>query len=509
MEKSEVMQAETLTNPGTADEAGLQKTVTVDTVHGDEATTVLANYHGDPTWDDDEEKRVKRKIDYRLLPILCATYGLQYYDKTMLSQAALFGLFKDLELETGNRFSFCASIFYLGFIVGAYPAIILAQRFPIERVASGTVLVWGICLTCTAACHNWQSFYAQRFFLGLLESGVSPMFMMVVGQFYKKDEQALRMGVWFSATGYISIVSPLINYSLGHITGSLSPWRYMYIVAGIITILWSAVILFFMPPDPIHGYNLNERERYIAVVRLRTNNSGVRNKHFKKEQLYELLIDLKFWLVFCITFLTLWANGPISTFIPTIIHGFGFSTLISLLLVMPSGAIIGTLQLVACYIAYKVPYSRSYLVVICELSTILSCLLLWLLPTHALGGLLFAAYILAANSAGYAVLMGMQLANTAGYTKRSLASSGIFVGYSLGNVVGPLLFTTTDAPRYPHGFTAVFASACAMVVLVIVYRFFCVWENKKRDKAGIMEGYEHAYDDDFTDRTNKQFRYIY
>jgi predicted MFS family arabinose efflux permease len=137
----------------------------------------------------------------------------------------------------------------------------------------------------------------------------------------------------------IRTILTFTQYGLGHITGSLSPWRYMYIVAGIITILWSAVILFFMPPDPIHGHNLNERERYIAVARLRTNNSGVRNKHFKKEQFYELLIDLEFWLVFCITFLTMWANGPISTFIPTIIHGFGFGTLTSLLLVMPSGAI--------------------------------------------------------------------------------------------------------------------------------------------------------------------------
>jgi len=44
-----------------------------------------------------------------------------------------------------------ASIFYLGFIVGAYPAIVLAQRYPIERVVFGIVLLWGICLTCTAA----------------------------------------------------------------------------------------------------------------------------------------------------------------------------------------------------------------------------------------------------------------------------------------------------------------------------------------------------------------------
>lgn len=105
-----------------------------------------------------------------------------------------------------------ASIFYLGFIVGAYPAIVLAQRYPIERVVFGIVLLWGICLTCTAACHNYQSLYAQRFFLGALESGVSPAWMLVVGgyasipfilestctngyfRWYKKQEQALRMG---------------------------------------------------------------------------------------------------------------------------------------------------------------------------------------------------------------------------------------------------------------------------------------------------------------------------
>ena len=45
---------------------------------------------------------------------------------------------------------------------------------------------------------------------------------------YKKPEQALRMGAWYCCTGYVSIVSPLINYGLGHITtGSLHPWQYV------------------------------------------------------------------------------------------------------------------------------------------------------------------------------------------------------------------------------------------------------------------------------------------
>ena len=117
-------------------------------------------------------------------------------------------------------------------------------------------------------------------------------------------------------TGYVSIISPLINYGLGHINGSLSPWRYMYIFAGAITIIWSAVIYLFMPPDPSRAKGCNERERYIAVARLRSNNSGVRNTHFKITQLWELCLDIRFWLAFAMAFLLMIANGPVSTFIP-------------------------------------------------------------------------------------------------------------------------------------------------------------------------------------------------
>jgi MFS family permease len=76
----------------------------------------------------------------------------------------------------------------------------MAQRWPIERVAAGIVVVWGACVMLSAACSNWQGFYVQRFFLGFLESGISPMFMLVVGGWYKKPEQALRMGAWYCCT---------------------------------------------------------------------------------------------------------------------------------------------------------------------------------------------------------------------------------------------------------------------------------------------------------------------
>ena len=431
---------------------------------------------------------------------------------------ALFGLRTDLHLTTGNRYSFSSAIFYLGFIAGAYPAVYLAQRYPIERVASAITTVWGITLIVTPACKTYQALYAQRFFLGFTEAGISPMFMLIVGGFYRKNEQALRMGVWYSCTGYVSIFSPLVNYGLGHIRGALSPWTYMYFVAGSITIIWGIAIFFILPPDPIRARGFTERERFIAVSRMRENNSGVRNTHFKGNQAAELLIDYKFWFLFSIAFLCMVANGPISTFIPIIINGFGFSLLNSLLLLMPAGFYAGTLQLIAPYLAYKYKNIRTYLIFTCQMGTVLASLLLWLLPRGQTGALLFACYILPSVGGGYAVLMGLSLANTAGYTKRSLASSMLYIGYCLGehplyalcgpptnlatgNFVGPLVFRPQDAPRYEHGFIVVVATAIAAGVLAIAYRFVCIWENSRRDKTGTLEGFEHAYEDDKTDKT--------
>ena len=69
------------------DHGDLDKSITVDTVHNDEGVKVLANYHGDQMWTEAEEKSLVKKIDRRLLSIVVTTYGLQYYDKAMLSQA--------------------------------------------------------------------------------------------------------------------------------------------------------------------------------------------------------------------------------------------------------------------------------------------------------------------------------------------------------------------------------------------------------------------------------------
>jgi hypothetical protein len=72
-------------SPGTSDD--LKHTKTIDTIHQDEAVRVIAHYAGDEVWTAQEEKKLVRRLDRKLLSLLIITYGLQYYDKAMLSQA--------------------------------------------------------------------------------------------------------------------------------------------------------------------------------------------------------------------------------------------------------------------------------------------------------------------------------------------------------------------------------------------------------------------------------------
>lgn len=101
-------------------------------------------------------------------------------------------------------------------------------------------------------------------------------------------------------------------------------------------------------------------------------------------------------------------QAPISTFVPIIIRGFGFTRLQSLLLVIPAGFYAGCVQLILPYSAYRFKNIRSYLVIGAQVGTIIASALLWRLPLHEKGALLFACYILPSLGGGYAVLMGME-----------------------------------------------------------------------------------------------------
>ena len=44
-------------------------------------------------------------------------------------------------------------------------------------------------------------------------------------------------------------------------------------------------------------------------------------------------------------------------------------------------------------------------------------------------------------------------------------------------------------------------TSIAVVALSMLYRFVCIRDNRKRDETGTLEAFDHAYEDDLTDKT--------
>lgn len=74
----------------------------------------------------------------------------------------------------------------------------------------------------------------------------------------------------------------------------------------------------------------------------------------------------------------------------------------------------------------------------CQVPCLVAGLLLWLLPRTHNGPLLFAVYLVPTYGGTVCLCFALNLANCAGYTKRTVFSAGAFVAYCLGNIAGPL-----------------------------------------------------------------------
>ena len=91
----------------------------------------------------------------------------------------------------------------------------------------------------------------------------------------------------------------LLSYGLGHIKSSIPSWKWMFLVTGAITIFWWIAIYFLLPNSQIDAWFLKKEEKRIAVEMIRSNNTGIYNKTFKREQFVEAMLDVKTWL-FCL-----------------------------------------------------------------------------------------------------------------------------------------------------------------------------------------------------------------
>ncbi|OJJ48428.1 hypothetical protein ASPZODRAFT_1594647 [Penicilliopsis zonata CBS 506.65] len=465
--------------------------------------------------DPEEEKRVLRKIDFMILPYLAVCYAFFYIDKTTLSYAAIFGIRDDLHLH-GTQYNWLSSVFYFGFMAWAFPTNFLLQRLPIGKYLGANIFVWGVFLMLQAACNSFTTLAVLRALGGAAEACSDPAFMLITSMWYTRREQPVRIGLWYTANGCGIALGGLLGYGIGHIRGALPSWKYEFIIIGCLCCTWGIVMFIFLPDSPVSAPGLSHRERRIAVERLRENQTGVENKHLKPYQIKEAFMDYKLYLFFTLGIVCNIPNGGISNFGTIIIEGFGFSTLVTTLMQIPYGIIIALSILLCVYLNDRFQNRRCMFVLLFLLPNIAGAFGLRFVPQDQKVGRLICYYLTGPYNAAFVLILSMQIANTAGHTKKVVTNAVLFLGYCTGNIAGPFFYKTNQSPSYPLGIWSMIVSHLVEAVLITTLGFLLRWENQKRDQIqSQMEGGLEGRDLDatafldLTDRENPNFRYIY
>jgi len=172
------------------------------------------------------------------------------------------------------------------------------QRFPIGKYLGINIFMWGAFLMLQACARNFTELAVLRAFSGAAEACSDPSFMLITSMWYTRRQQPVRIGIWYTANGLGIAGGGLLGYGIGHIKGSLPSWKYEFLIIGALCAIWGVVLFCFLPDSPVTAPLLSQKERRWAVERLRENQTGVENKHFKWYQVYDAVTDPKLYLFF-------------------------------------------------------------------------------------------------------------------------------------------------------------------------------------------------------------------
>lgn len=259
---------------------------------------------------------------------------------------------------------------------------------------------------------------------------------MITSQWYKKSEQGFRTCIWFSFNGFAQILGGVIAYGLA-VRGpySIAAWKILFIITGLLTILLGITFYILVPDNQLKARWLSEEDRVLAVARVRENQQGIGNKHFKKYQFIEAFKDPFAWAIVVLSLAGNIPNGGISNFFSMLIVSFGYDAKKALLLGTPAGAVEIVTLLLTGWLGDR--YKNRLLISLggVGLATIGSILLV-ALSDGAKAGKLVGFYLTLAAPAGFVIILSLISSNIAGYTKKTTIAAMYLISYCVGNIVG-------------------------------------------------------------------------
>ncbi|KAG9254174.1 major facilitator superfamily domain-containing protein [Emericellopsis atlantica] len=441
-------------------------------------------------------RRVVRKLDMTLMPIIWLLYLFNYLDRTAIAQSKLNSIVEDLSL-TGTQFSTAVSILNAGYMLMQIPSNMILTRVRPSLYLPVWACIWSVVSASTSAVHNFGQLIAVRCLLGIAEAPFFPGVFFLLSCWYTKAELGLRMAILYSglviATAFSGLIAAGVFAELDGAHG-LAGWKWLYIIVGSVN-MGLALLAFFLLPDfpesntGSQKWLLTEEERRVANQRISMDRIVQESNRSVWWGFRRAVTDYRTW-TFIFMLICNHAAYGFNYFYPSIVKGFGFGSRTITLLCTAPPFLIGALA--SLFVSWSsdrrnerslhiaIPMGLSIVGFIISVSTLNG-------PARYVASFLYVTGCFAANGLVYSWAASV-LNQTP--EKKAVATSMINVLAQLGNIMSPYFFRDQDEPRY----------MMAMILLIVFAALsggtclFLKWDltraNKKMAEEASIYGTE-------------------
>ncbi|RIB08120.1 major facilitator superfamily domain-containing protein [Gigaspora rosea] len=394
-----------------------------------------------------EEKRLLKKIDLRIIPLVTLLYTLSFLDR--------------------------------GYVLFEVPSNIALIKIKPSIWISTLMVGWGIIMTGMAFVKNFSELMAVRFLLGAFESGLFPGVVFYLTKWYKKSERTYRISLFFSGATIAGAFNGLLAYAITNLDGkfNLHGWQWLFILDGVMTVIVAFFSYFLISDYAETASWLTEDERKLAVDRLRYDGGHAHTTHFDKHQILRAFKDSKIYIYMCLYFCLLVTLYSFSFFVPTIVNGLGFNTVISQLLSTPPFV----LGCISCLVIAKLSDNfgvRSPYLLFCILVSIFGYAIL-IVPNASTPAKYTAVCIVGLGAFPTIPTMLAWLTNNlAGDSKRAVGTAMVIAWGNIGGVISAQIYRSSDAPAYKTGHSIALSLLVVAVIITIIQHYLLKRINK-------------------------------
>ncbi|KAK3484595.1 major facilitator superfamily domain-containing protein [Neurospora crassa] len=393
----------------------------------------------------DLEKKLKRKIDWRLMPAVLIMYFLNYIDRNNIAAAKLANLERDLNLSS-VQYQTSVSILFVGYLLMQLPSNLFLNKFGKPAIyLPCCMIVWGTISAATSACTSVTGLYVLGLRTAILYSG------------------SLLSGA-FSGLITAGVVSGLDGARGFH------AWQWLFILEGSATI--------FVAFAFAGGWRLQEdvgMDDWVGAEK-QTFWQGAKMA-FTDFRTYVLMV-----LLFCIV-----ASGTVTNFFPTVVQTLGYSRIHSLLLTAPPYVLAVIVTFANAWHADKT--GERYFHIAVPMCVAIVAYIIAATTTHVAPRYLSMMLMVPSVYSSFVVAISW-VSNTMPRppAKRAAALAFINAVGSFSSIYASYLYPNSAAPHYTVAMVVNCVTAFVAVCAATAMRMILSRQNKKLARGEWVDG---------------------